>query len=226
MIAVRSAEDHAHQRVVPVRALADHAGDQDHADEHHRDRRQRAVLGPLAERKPGKQPNEHDLDVAEHGGEPGAHRLDRVVPEGEVGGEHQARDPERHPLAQRPPAVAAAPRARRAPPARAARTRSGRTPPWRATPRPAARGSPRTRSRGRRARRRVQACQSRRTRLPRGMVPPVDRDSVLWTIVVFFGASILFAAIRNATQDESTGVLAGGCSSWLGWCSWRRSSSS
>ncbi len=38
------------------------------------------------------------------------------------------------------------------------------------------------------------------------MVPPVDRDSVLWTIVVFFGASILFAAIRNATQDESTGV--------------------
>jgi hypothetical protein len=38
------------------------------------------------------------------------------------------------------------------------------------------------------------------------MVPPVNRDSVLWTIVVFFGASILFAAIRNATQDESTGV--------------------
>jgi hypothetical protein len=38
------------------------------------------------------------------------------------------------------------------------------------------------------------------------MVPPVDRDSVLWTIVVFFGASILFAAIRSATQDESTGV--------------------
>jgi hypothetical protein len=34
----------------------------------------------------------------------------------------------------------------------------------------------------------------------------VDRDSVLWTIVVFFGASILFAAIRNATQDEGTGV--------------------
>jgi hypothetical protein len=38
------------------------------------------------------------------------------------------------------------------------------------------------------------------------MVPPVDRDSVLWTIVVFFGASILFAAIRSATEDESTGV--------------------
>jgi hypothetical protein len=39
-----------------------------------------------------------------------------------------------------------------------------------------------------------------------GIVPPVDRDSVLWTIVVFFGASILFAAIRSATQDEGTGV--------------------
>jgi hypothetical protein len=38
------------------------------------------------------------------------------------------------------------------------------------------------------------------------MVPPVNRDSVLWTIVVFFGASILFAAIRSATEDESTGV--------------------
>jgi hypothetical protein len=38
------------------------------------------------------------------------------------------------------------------------------------------------------------------------MVPPVDRDSVLWTIVVFFGASILFAAIRSATQDEGTGI--------------------
>ena len=38
------------------------------------------------------------------------------------------------------------------------------------------------------------------------MVPPVDRDSVLWTIVVFFGASILFGAIRSATQDEGTGV--------------------
>jgi hypothetical protein len=38
------------------------------------------------------------------------------------------------------------------------------------------------------------------------MVPPVDRDTVLWTIVVFFGASILFAAIRNATEGEGVGV--------------------
>jgi hypothetical protein len=41
------------------------------------------------------------------------------------------------------------------------------------------------------------------------MVRPVDRDTVLWTLVVFFGASILFAAIRNATSDEGTGVSLG-----------------
>jgi hypothetical protein len=34
----------------------------------------------------------------------------------------------------------------------------------------------------------------------------VDRDTVLWTLVVFFGASILFAAVRDATKDEGTGV--------------------
>jgi len=32
---------------------------------------------------------------------------------------------------------------------------------------------------------------------------------VLWTLVVFFGASILFAAIRNATSDEGTGLSLG-----------------
>ena len=32
------------------------------------------------------------------------------------------------------------------------------------------------------------------------------RDTVLWTLVVFFGASIMFGAIRNATEDESAGV--------------------
>ena len=37
-------------------------------------------------------------------------------------------------------------------------------------------------------------------------MPPVDRDTVLWTLVVFFGASILFAAIRNATEDEGVGL--------------------
>jgi hypothetical protein len=34
----------------------------------------------------------------------------------------------------------------------------------------------------------------------------VDRNSLLWTLVVFFGASILFSTIRRATEDESTGV--------------------
>jgi LPXTG-motif cell wall-anchored protein len=34
----------------------------------------------------------------------------------------------------------------------------------------------------------------------------VDRDTVLWTLVVFFGASILFAAVRDATSDEGTGI--------------------
>ena len=37
----------------------------------------------------------------------------------------------------------------------------------------------------------------------------MNRDTVLWTLVVFFGASILFAAIRNATEDEGTGVSLG-----------------
>jgi uncharacterized membrane protein YhaH (DUF805 family) len=34
----------------------------------------------------------------------------------------------------------------------------------------------------------------------------VQRNTVLWTIAVFFGASIVFSAIRQATEDESTGV--------------------
>jgi len=37
----------------------------------------------------------------------------------------------------------------------------------------------------------------------------VNRDTVLWTLVVFFGASVMFAAIRNATEDESTGLSLG-----------------
>lgn len=32
---------------------------------------------------------------------------------------------------------------------------------------------------------------------------------MLWTLVVFFGASILFAAIRDATRDEGTGLSLG-----------------
>jgi hypothetical protein len=34
----------------------------------------------------------------------------------------------------------------------------------------------------------------------------VDRDTVLWTLVVFFGASIAFAAVRNATRDGGVGI--------------------
>ena len=29
---------------------------------------------------------------------------------------------------------------------------------------------------------------------------------MLWTLVVFFGASIVFAAVRDATRDEGTGL--------------------
>ena len=41
------------------------------------------------------------------------------------------------------------------------------------------------------------------------MVRPVNRDTVLWTLVLFFGASVMFAAIRSATEDESTGLSLG-----------------
>lgn len=37
----------------------------------------------------------------------------------------------------------------------------------------------------------------------------MERDTVLWTIVLFFGASIMFAAIRDATRDEGTGLSLG-----------------
>jgi hypothetical protein len=38
------------------------------------------------------------------------------------------------------------------------------------------------------------------------MVTPVDRNTALWALVLFFGASIMFAAIKNATEDEGAGV--------------------
>jgi hypothetical protein len=37
----------------------------------------------------------------------------------------------------------------------------------------------------------------------------VDRTTVLWTLVVFFGATVLFGAISNATEDESTALRIG-----------------
>jgi uncharacterized membrane protein YhaH (DUF805 family) len=33
-------------------------------------------------------------------------------------------------------------------------------------------------------------------------VARVDRQTLLWTIVVFFGATIVFRAIRDATEDD------------------------
>jgi hypothetical protein len=37
----------------------------------------------------------------------------------------------------------------------------------------------------------------------------MDRNQILWPLVVFFGASLLFAAIHNATDDEGTAVTLG-----------------
>ena len=37
----------------------------------------------------------------------------------------------------------------------------------------------------------------------------MDRNTVLWTIVVFFGATVMFGAIANVTEDESAGVRIG-----------------
>jgi len=34
----------------------------------------------------------------------------------------------------------------------------------------------------------------------------VNRDTVLWTLVVFFGASIMFGAIRRASDENGIGV--------------------
>ena len=36
------------------------------------------------------------------------------------------------------------------------------------------------------------------------IVRRVSRNTALWTLVIFFGASVMFGYIRNATEDEST----------------------
>jgi threonine/homoserine efflux transporter RhtA len=44
----------------------------------------------------------------------------------------------------------------------------------------------------------------------------VDRNTVLWTMVVFFGSALMFSTIRSAAEDDGVGVallaqiLAGG----------------
>jgi uncharacterized membrane protein YwaF len=37
----------------------------------------------------------------------------------------------------------------------------------------------------------------------------MDRDTFLWALVLFFGASLLFAAVRRATDGESVAVELG-----------------
>ncbi len=37
----------------------------------------------------------------------------------------------------------------------------------------------------------------------------MDRETLLWTLVLFFGASVLFGVLRRATEDSSTGVVVG-----------------
>ena len=32
----------------------------------------------------------------------------------------------------------------------------------------------------------------------------MERNTLLWTLVLFFGASLMFAYIRDATEDEGT----------------------
>jgi hypothetical protein len=37
----------------------------------------------------------------------------------------------------------------------------------------------------------------------------MDRNTMLWALVLFFGASIAFSTIRSATKDQSIGVTLG-----------------
>ncbi|HYN90858.1 MAG TPA: hypothetical protein VER75_02975 [Thermoleophilaceae bacterium] len=34
----------------------------------------------------------------------------------------------------------------------------------------------------------------------------MERNTMLWTLVLFFGASLMFATIRDATRGEGVGV--------------------
>jgi type III secretory pathway component EscR len=37
----------------------------------------------------------------------------------------------------------------------------------------------------------------------------MDRNTILWTLTIFFGATVAFGAIRNATEGQSAGVSIG-----------------
>ena len=39
--------------------------------------------------------------------------------------------------------------------------------------------------------------------------PLMDRTQILWTLTVFFGATVAFGLIRNFTEDQSAGVTVG-----------------
>ena len=41
------------------------------------------------------------------------------------------------------------------------------------------------------------------------MVPRVDRTTLLWVLVLFFGASLVFGGLRRLTADESAAVTVG-----------------
>jgi hypothetical protein len=34
----------------------------------------------------------------------------------------------------------------------------------------------------------------------------VDRNTLLWTMVIFFGASLMFSAIRDASDEDGLGI--------------------
>ena len=41
------------------------------------------------------------------------------------------------------------------------------------------------------------------------MLPGMDRNSLLWAVVVFFGATLVFGFLQNVTEGESAGVRLG-----------------
>ncbi|HWB57108.1 MAG TPA: hypothetical protein VG479_09250 [Gaiellaceae bacterium] len=88
----QDAEEDAERRVRPVGVASDDARDEDDAEKDDGHGRQGSRGGALAEERPGGERDEHDLDVAEDGREPGPDGGDRVVPEDEVGAEEQAAD--------------------------------------------------------------------------------------------------------------------------------------
>jgi hypothetical protein len=54
----------------------------------------------------------------------------------------------------------------------------------------------------------VPVARSRQSRVPTRLTcPGVDRNTLMWTLVIFFGASLMFAAIRNATEEGGVGLV-------------------